>query len=89
MSGTKSQLKRVAKIYTILKVNPSGISAEHLMNVLNDRIDYPVCQSSVEKDIYFMRKELYIEVRASPRYGFRVEKTDIISKVAEYLGLEN
>jgi hypothetical protein len=81
-----NKIKRMVKVYQVLEQNEI-ITIDQIVSKVNHSIDYPVCKSSIEKDIFNLKMDFDIEIESSRLGLMLVEKIDIKEKVLQYLGL--
>jgi hypothetical protein len=82
----KNSIKRMVKIYQVLEQNEC-ITIDEIVSKVNQLIDFPVCKSSIEKDIFNLKMDFDIEIKGNMNGVMLVEKIDIEKKVLQYLGL--
>jgi len=79
-----NKLKRINKICNVMN-NLRVISINELHKKI-DTDEYPCCKSTIEKDLFFMKMELDIEVERINQTGIRFsEKVDLIERIKEWL----
>lgn len=79
-----NKLKRIYKICSIMN-NLQVISINELHKKI-DCVEYPCCKSSIEKDLFFMKIELDIEIERINQKGIRFnEKVDLIERIKDWI----
>jgi len=91
MPSCRNKFLRLSKIYTLLEIwhdKDLFISGQKLCDEVNDRIDFTVCKSSIEKDIFTLKEDFDLEIKSSPKGIILVKKIDFRQAMLQYLGLD-
>lgn len=73
MPRIKNSLRRMSLIYNLIK-NNGPISKKDLTRKINLALDEPVCNSTIEKDLFNLKMDFDIEYKHINRKGYVLEK---------------
>lgn len=96
MPTTKNKIQRVCTIYSILRTATRPPTKDELIEQLDEQLNIKACPSSIEKDMYLLRKDFGITIRYSrfPRGYYIANASDdtdkeFVSNILVYLSLQD